>query len=149
MRNEISGTVTGNVVQGRDVTVTLPAALPVAIAGLPAQPVFVGRCAVLAQLAGVFKPTRTDIEERPVVVSAVAGLAGVGKTALAMRAAHDAITAGSFPGGVLMMDLRGYALLLYPGPMTSRRHLERRQCGCSPSGRCAARAAKVLAVHRS
>ena len=42
------------------------------------------------------------------VVSAVAGLAGVGKTALAVQAAHAARQAGWFPGGVLFVDLHGY-----------------------------------------
>ena len=42
------------------------------------------------------------------MVSAVAGLAGVGKTALAIQAAHAARAAGWFPGGVLFLDLHGY-----------------------------------------
>jgi tetratricopeptide (TPR) repeat protein len=108
VRNEINGTLIGNVVQGRDITVSLPASVPVAVSGLPAQPVFVGRDAELAQLANVLDPATADTAGGFVVVSAVAGLAGVGKTALAVRAAHDAITAGWFPGGVLMVDLRGY-----------------------------------------
>ena len=43
-----------------------------------------------------------------VVVSAVAGLAGVGKTALAIQAAHAAQAASWFGGGVLFIDLHGY-----------------------------------------
>lgn len=42
------------------------------------------------------------------VVSAVAGLAGIGKTALAVHAARAAMEAGCFPGGVLFTDLHGY-----------------------------------------
>lgn len=108
MRNKVSGGVLGNVIQGRDVTVSLPAATPVAVMGLPAQSMLVGRDAELAQLAKLFDPAASDAEARPMVVSAVAGLAGVGKTALVVRAAHDAMAAGWFPGGVLMVDLRGY-----------------------------------------
>jgi predicted ATPase len=43
-----------------------------------------------------------------VVVSAVAGLAGVGKTALTIHAGPAARTTGWFPGGVLFIDLHGY-----------------------------------------
>ena len=43
-----------------------------------------------------------------VVVSAVAGLAGVGKTTLAIQAAYAAREAGWFTGGVLFIDLHGY-----------------------------------------
>jgi hypothetical protein len=43
-----------------------------------------------------------------VVVSAVAGLAGVGKTALAVHAGHAARAEGWFPGGVLFIDMHGY-----------------------------------------
>ncbi|ROQ89002.1 putative ATPase [Streptomyces sp. 2132.2] len=44
-----------------------------------------------------------------VVVSAVAGMGGVGKTALAVHAAHQARERGWFPGGILFADLRGYS----------------------------------------
>ena len=43
-----------------------------------------------------------------VVTGHVAGLAGVGKTALAVQAGHAARAAGWFPGGVLFIDLHGY-----------------------------------------
>ena len=44
----------------------------------------------------------------PVVVSAVAGLAGVGKTTLAVQAGYAARQGGWFGGGVLFIDLHGY-----------------------------------------
>jgi tetratricopeptide (TPR) repeat protein len=43
-----------------------------------------------------------------VLVSAIEGLAGVGKTALARRAASIAADRGWFPGGALFADLHGY-----------------------------------------
>lgn len=110
VRNEISGVVFGNVMQSRDVTVLLPSALPVAVAGLPAQPVFVGRERELARLTRTLRPAATDGGRGSPAVSTVAGLAGVGKTAIVVQAAHLAMEAGWFPGGVLMVDLRGYDL---------------------------------------
>ncbi|MDT0266688.1 BTAD domain-containing putative transcriptional regulator [Streptomyces sp. DSM 44915] len=71
-----------------------PAQLPADIAG------FVGRQAELAELDGLVAG------HQPVVVSAVAGTAGVGKTALAVRWAHR--VRDRFPDGQLYVDLRGY-----------------------------------------
>jgi hypothetical protein len=83
-----------------------PAAAPVALAQLPPLTTgFTGRAAELAQVAGLLDPSGTG---GAVVVSAVAGLAGVGKTALAIHAADAARAAGWFPGGVLFIDLHGY-----------------------------------------
>jgi tetratricopeptide (TPR) repeat protein len=82
--------------------------VPLALAGLPAQPVFVGREDELSRLAEALNPQRTAGASGPVVVSAVSGLAGVGKTALAVRAAHTVLAAGWFGGGVLFIDLHGY-----------------------------------------
>ncbi|WP_461121816.1 ATP-binding protein [Saccharothrix stipae] len=104
-RNDMSGTVTGPLIQARDVAFTEPA--PVALAGLPPVDLFTGRAADLDALAEALRPS-PEPAAAPVVLSAVAGLAGVGKTTLAVRAAHDAVEAGWFPGGVLFIDLRGY-----------------------------------------
>ncbi|HVQ93994.1 MAG TPA: NB-ARC domain-containing protein, partial [Mycobacteriales bacterium] len=41
-------------------------------------------------------------------VAAAAGMPGVGKTALVVHAAHEAVRRGWFPGGVLRVDLRGH-----------------------------------------
>jgi hypothetical protein len=78
---------------------------PVALAQLPAEPaVFTGRGDELAALADLLDPAGAG----PVVVSAVAGLAGVGKTTLAVCAGHAAVRAGWFGGGMLFIDLHGY-----------------------------------------
>ena len=96
-------------------------------------------------------------EAGPVVVSAVAGLAGVGKTALAIQAAHAARAAGWFGGGVLFIDLHGYdetrvepgqaldALLRALGILvsTSRQEL-RSEPGCT--GRCSPDGDPVLII---
>jgi tetratricopeptide (TPR) repeat protein len=106
-----SGTFSGPVLLGRDFTgntfVTIQAgAAPVALAQLPPLAAgFTGRAAELAQVSGLLDPAGGTAA---VVVSAVAGLAGVGKTALAVHAAHAARSSGWFPGGVLFIDLHGY-----------------------------------------
>ena len=104
MRNDITGeTGDGIVVQAHDIgPVYLATPVPVALAGLPPEVSFTGRVAEVEGLVAGLLPDRGG-------VSVVAGLAGVGKTALAVRAANQALAAGWFPGGVLFIDLRGYA----------------------------------------
>ncbi len=65
---------------------------------------FIGRQDELTQLLAALDPHRSD---RPaaIVVSAIAGKGGVGKTALALRAAHR--LAAAYPDGQLYVDLRG------------------------------------------
>ena len=93
-------------VAGRDFHYHAAAAAPVAMAQLPPLAAgFTGRQAELAQVAGLLDPAAGA---GAVVVSAVAGLAGVGKTALAVHAAYAARKAGWFPGGALFIDLHGY-----------------------------------------
>jgi tetratricopeptide (TPR) repeat protein len=76
-----------------------PAQLPPSLSG------FTGRDADLARLTGLLDPAGTA-GAIPVLV--VAGLAGVGKTTLAVEAGHAARRHGWFAGGVLFLDLHGY-----------------------------------------
>jgi tetratricopeptide (TPR) repeat protein/transcriptional regulator with XRE-family HTH domain len=81
----------------------IPCQLPPAIAD------FVGRGELVAQLRRQFEGRSDATAEAPelaaVVVSAVAGKAGVGKSALAVQVAHQ--LAGEFPDGQLYASLRG------------------------------------------
>jgi DNA-binding SARP family transcriptional activator len=73
---------------------------------LPAPPRgFVGRQAELAALAGL-------PDESAVVITAVEGMAGVGKTALAVYAGHR--IAEHFPDGQLFIDLHGFTQAVVP-----------------------------------
>ena len=113
-RSTISGGIQqGPVLMGRDFhgvhigdIIHATAAAPVALAQLPALVAgFTGRGTELAQITTLLDPAGNA---GAVVVSAVAGLAGVGKTALAVQAGHAVRQAGWFPGGVLFVDLHGY-----------------------------------------
>jgi DNA-binding SARP family transcriptional activator/tetratricopeptide (TPR) repeat protein/DNA-binding XRE family transcriptional regulator len=73
-----------------------PGQLPCAVAH------FVGRAAELAAL----NATLSQPADRTIVISAIAGAAGVGKTALAIHWAHQ--IAERFPDGQLYVNLRGY-----------------------------------------
>jgi len=76
-----------------------PAQLPPTVAG------FTGRAAALKQLDALLD--RGGDAHQVLVVSTIAGTAGVGKTALAVHWAHQ--VADRFPDGQLHVNLRGYA----------------------------------------
>jgi tetratricopeptide (TPR) repeat protein/transcriptional regulator with XRE-family HTH domain len=76
---------------------------------------FAGRSRELAVLTGLLE--RAGQDARPtVVISAISGMAGVGKTALAVQFARQ--IAGAFPDGQLYVNLRGYDAALPPMPVT-------------------------------
>jgi internalin A len=74
-----------------------------ALDGLPRRGTCVGRIAELGNLAGLL-----DERQSTTAIISIAGLAGAGKTTLALDAAHSARESGLFPGGALFLDLQGY-----------------------------------------
>jgi DNA-binding SARP family transcriptional activator/tetratricopeptide (TPR) repeat protein len=94
------------VMTGDRPAVVVPRELPAPVAG------FVGRRGELAVLTGLLDQSAGQAPA--IVISAIGGTAGVGKTALAVQWAHQA--ADRFPDGQLHVNLRGYD----PGlPMTA------------------------------
>ncbi len=77
----------------------VPRQLPAAVA------CFTGRDTELAALTGLLE-AQSGVRPPAVVISAIGGTAGVGKTALAVQWAHQ--VSGRFPDGQLYMNLRGY-----------------------------------------
>jgi tetratricopeptide (TPR) repeat protein len=76
---------------------------------------FTGRDAELGKLDALLN-LDTAAQPAAVVISAIAGTAGMGKTALAIRWAHKA--RDHFPDGQLYVNLRGYD----PGPLVAPEH---------------------------
>ncbi|WP_406061721.1 tetratricopeptide repeat protein [Streptomyces sp. NBC_01077] len=74
---------------------------PRALASLPPAPRLTGREQRTDELLADLAPDGAG-------VTVVTGLPGVGKTALALHAAHRAVGQGHFPGGTLFVPLRGY-----------------------------------------
>jgi tetratricopeptide (TPR) repeat protein len=85
-----------------------PASLPVP-RELPCAPGdFTGREEELARVRALLEGALGEAaggRARPVVISAIDGMAGIGKSALALQAAHE--VAERFPDGQLYVDLRG------------------------------------------
>ncbi len=83
----------------QDPAAPVPRQLPAAVAG------FTGRVTELATLTSVLDNAGADVPGT-VVISAIGGTAGVGKTALALHWAHK--VADRFGDGQLYVNLRGY-----------------------------------------
>ncbi|MEV0621736.1 AAA family ATPase [Nonomuraea sp. NPDC050404] len=78
-----------------DVPFTLP----------PGIPIFVGRDGQPARLREALDP---DCAEQGLQGAVIDGMAGVGKTSLALHIARETVTEGWFSGGALFVDLQGY-----------------------------------------
>lgn len=82
---------------------------PTVLSALPAAPAgFTGRDRELAALLEGLRPPDGPADADASVLWAVTGLGGMGKTALALQAAHVARRNGWFTGGTLFLDLAGY-----------------------------------------
>jgi tetratricopeptide (TPR) repeat protein/transcriptional regulator with XRE-family HTH domain len=91
------GPVTAVTVAGQSAAAMVPRQLPAAVSH------FTGRAAELDALSCMLSDADAA---RTVVISALVGTAGVGKTAVAVQWAHQA--AERFPDGQLYVNLRGY-----------------------------------------
>ncbi|WP_181449250.1 tetratricopeptide repeat protein [Nonomuraea aridisoli] len=93
---------------------------PRVVVSLPPPPArLVGREGKVDGLLDLLAPGDRGVPS--IVVSAVHGLGGIGKTALAVHAAHEAVGRGWFRGGALFVSMRGYDPA---GPMTGAQAVE-------------------------
>ncbi|NUS16383.1 MAG: tetratricopeptide repeat protein, partial [Streptomyces sp.] len=101
----------GRILAGEEVRAPRPEPAPPAGGAVPRQlPAaaghFTGRHAEIAVLTGLVGGGPDAVAGRTVVICAVDGMAGIGKTALAVHTGHR--LAERFPDGQLFLDLHGY-----------------------------------------
>jgi hypothetical protein len=108
IHNQITGGIFfSTVIQGQNIRVQLPPQVNPALAGVPSGiSNFVGREEDLQRLLALLDPASPHAGA--IQVSAVAGLAGIGKTELALQAARECRRRGWFTGGILFVNLFGY-----------------------------------------
>lgn len=116
LRPRSGSTVPGSAVPGRAVgnaAPSTPAQLPADVAS------FTGRAEYLKRLDELLDEP-TGREAHTVVISAIAGMAGVGKTALAVRWGHR--VRDRFPDGQLYVNLGGYSAKAPVRPIEALAH---------------------------
>jgi DNA-binding SARP family transcriptional activator/uncharacterized protein HemY len=96
---EVSGTAVADAPAGSSLEPVIPRELPAPVAH------FTGRAAERAKLTALLDQSAGEAPGA-LVISAIGGTAGVGKTALAVHWAHQ--VAGRYPDGQLYVNLRGY-----------------------------------------
>jgi tetratricopeptide (TPR) repeat protein len=109
--NEVAASVAGHVVQAGAIFGSVGIGSERAEAPLPQQlPAapgsFVGRYDELARLSSALSSSCSSGPSGPVIISAINGTGGIGKTALALQWAHQHID--QFPDGQLFVNLRGF-----------------------------------------
>ncbi|MEV2210633.1 tetratricopeptide repeat protein [Streptomyces sp. NPDC050997] len=107
MHNEIKGgTYFNTVIQGQNVTIELPSAIIPALSGLPRRSsTFSGREQEINEVINKLAPSGSSEDS----IVAITGMAGVGKTELALQVTHRVTRElGWFPGGALFIDPMGY-----------------------------------------
>ena len=93
---------------------------------------FTGRGKELDQIINLLGPSQpTDVPGGTVVISAIDGMAGIGKTTLAIHAAHH--LADQFPDGQLFLDLHGYTQGQRPRTATQALNWLLRALGVPPA----------------
>lgn len=103
--NDLSGTFSGHVVQGRDISINLPAAhLPSPRQLPPPTRTFTNRGSELSTLSALID---TSHRPRAPTIAVVSGTGGVGKTALLLHWLHTSDE--HFPDGQLYIDLHGFS----------------------------------------
>ncbi|MBT2213216.1 chorismate-binding protein [Actinomadura sp. NEAU-AAG7] len=137
----VVSSLSGTVVQGRDITVQLPPQVPSGLNGWRAPaPESVGRADALADLLKVLAPIPTGDRSGgasvagagagarvTLVAAAVAGLGGIGKTELAVQAVHIAVGRGWFAGGCY----RSTCTATHPTPPTGSPPSRRSRTCCA------------------
>lgn len=92
---------------------------------------FVGRHAEVDRIEDLVRQALDPVgAARTVVISAIDGMAGIGKTALAVHAGHR--LAGEFPDGQLFIDMHGYTQGHAPRPATEALEVFLRALGVPP-----------------